>query len=57
MKLLTEVRTALYNAFGETSCHSVLLPGNHDCDFKKDNAARKSLGNWPIPTPSTMAQS
>jgi hypothetical protein len=41
--LLSEIRKHLIKSFGQDMYYSVILPGNHDCDFSRDNAARKTL--------------
>jgi hypothetical protein len=47
-KFLTEIKVGLEGIFGKDKCFPILLPGNHDCNFKLDNDARRQLIAEPL---------
>jgi hypothetical protein len=40
---LTSLRSGLTQEYGPDSVHLLAVPGNHDCDFGQDTAARKAI--------------
>ncbi len=44
-----ELQDSLRTLYGSAQQHTVLIPGNHDCNFEKDKEARRKLIDEPDP--------